>query len=178
MDDNFSSKAVVNNEHDYSNVLPVVNAITYLVKYCYEMNNQLIKLVDSDEIKNKEFKTEYKNYMYKKSYGQLFEVYIKDKSFSSITCKDYDQFMSAVSGGSINNISSLEIKLCLDFYRGKGNNLEEHENSFIIKFNPYDIVFSRKSNHKDSNMDNIEMQIKNILDRFPVANCIFCNKAN
>ena len=163
MDDSFTSKIVVNNEYDYSNILPTVDAITYLVQYCDEMNKQLTKLVEEDEEKNKQFKQEYKEYMYKKSYN-------------NITCKDYSQFMSAVQGGNLNEIRSMNIKLCMDFYRGKGDNLEEYENSFIISFKPYEITFARKSNHNDQDMNQIEQQINDILKQFPVANCIFCNK--
>ncbi len=67
MDDSFSSKAVINNEYDYSNVLPTAEAISYLVQYCDEMNKQLTKLVEQDEEKNKQFKPEYKEFMYKHS---------------------------------------------------------------------------------------------------------------
>ena len=176
MDDSFTSKIVVNNEYDYSNILPTVDAITYLVQYCDEMNKQLTKLVEEDEEKNKQFKQEYKEYMYKKSYGQQLEVYIVEKSYNNITCKDYSQFMSAVQGGKLNEIRSMNIKLCMDFYRGKGDNLEEYENSFIISFKPYEITFARKSNHNDQDMNQIEQQINDILKQFPVANCIFCNK--
>ena len=50
MDDNFSSKAVVNNEYDYSNILPTVEAVSYLVRYCDEMNKQLTKLVETNSL--------------------------------------------------------------------------------------------------------------------------------
>lgn len=176
MDDNFSSKAVINNEYDYSNILPTVEAVSYLVRYCDEMNKQLTKLVEEDEEKNKQFKPEYKEYTYKKSYGQHFEVYIREKSYNNITCKDYDQFISAVKGGNLNSVTNLEIKLCLDFYRGKGDNAEEHENSFIISFKPYEITFARKSNHDDQYMNQVEQHLNEILKQFPVANSIFCNK--
>ena len=87
MDDSFSSQAVINNEYDYSNIVPTVEAIAYLVQYCDQMNKQLTKLVEEDKEKNKQFKSEYKEYMYKKSYGQEFQVYIREKSYNNITCK-------------------------------------------------------------------------------------------
>ncbi len=178
MDDSFTSKVVVNNEYDYSNILPTVEAISYLVKYCDEMNKHLKRLVEVDEEKNKQFKPEYKEFMYKKSYGQQFEILIREKSYNNITCKDYSQFMSAVNGGNLNRVSGMDIKLCMDFHRGKGDHTEEHENSFLITFKPYEITFIRKSNHNDPNMNQVEQQIKDILNKFPVANCIFCNKQN
>ncbi len=178
MDDSFTSKIVVNNEYDYSNLLPTVEGISQLVEYCDGMNNQLTKLVEADEEKNKQFKAEYKEYTYKKSYGQQLEINIREKSYNRITCKNYLQFRSIVQGGNLNGIDSMEITLCLDFYRGKGDNLEEHENSFLMKFRPYEITFIRKSNHDDLSMNRIEQQIKNIFEQFPVADCIFCSKQN
>ncbi len=178
MDESFSSQAVINNEFDYSNVVPTIEAISYLVQYCDQMNKQLTKLVEEDEEKNKQFKSEYKDYMYKKSYGQEFQVYIKEKSYNNITCNDFESFSSAVKGGNLNQVTGLDIKLCMDFLRGKEEKLEEHENLFTIIFNPYDIKFARKSNHNDPNMNKVEEQINSILKQFPVANSIFCNKQN
>lgn len=176
MDDIFLSPAVINNEFDYSNIVPTVEAIAYLVQYCDQMNKQLTLLIEEDEEKNKQFKDEYKDYMYKKSYSQEFQVYIKEKSYNNITCKDYESFASAVKDGNLNQVTGLDIKLRMDFERGKGNNCEKHENSFTIIFKPYEITFARKSNHNDSNMNKIEEQINSILKKFPVANSIFCNK--
>jgi len=178
MDDGFSSKAVINNEFDYSNIIPTVEAIAYLVRYCDQMNKQLTKLVEEDEEKNRQFKSDYKNYIYKKTRGQEFKVFIKEKSksYNNITCEDYNSFASLVRDGNLNQVTELEIKLCLDFERGKENNYEKHENSFIIIFKPYDITFTRKSNHNDPSMNKIEQQINSILKQFSVANSIFCNK--
>ena len=177
MDDNMTSKAVINNEFDYSNIVANVEAITYLVQYCDSMEKQLKKLIEEDEEKNKRFKNEYKDYMYKKTYSERFEVYIRSKSYqNSITCNDYESFVSAVKDGNLKNVSGLDIKLDLDFERGKGDNLDKHENSFKIVFNPYDITFTRISNHNDPSMNQIETQINDILKRFQVVNTIFCTK--
>ena len=109
---------------------------------------------------------------------QDFQIYIREKTYNNITCNDYDSFISAVKDGNLNNVNGLDIKLCMDFKRGNGDKLEEHENSFIIIFKPYEITFARKSNHNDSNMNKIEEQINIILKKFPVENSIFCNKDN
>jgi hypothetical protein len=168
---------VINNEFDYSNILPTVEAVSYLVEYCDKMNQQLTKLVLEDEEKNKQFKEEYKEYMYRKSYRQNLEVHIYKGSFyKSITCNDYKTFVSAIKDGNLNNVDKLTINLSLDYSRGKSGNYEEYENSFVIVFSPYNIKFIRKSNHKESNMNSIENQINSILKQFPVANCIFCTK--
>lgn len=169
-------KAVINNEYDYSNILPTIECIDYLVKYCDNTYKQLQKLVEEDEEKNKQFKMEYREYRYGKSYGAKFEVYIREKSYNNITCNDYDMFLAAVKDGNLKNISSMDIKLTLNFKRGKGMNVEEYSNSFTILLSPYNIKFARKSDHNESNMNEVETQIKNILNQFPIANCIFCTK--
>lgn len=178
MVDSFSSQTVINNDFDYSNVVPTVEAISHLVQYCDQMNRQLTELIEADEEKNKKIKYEYKDYMYKKSYSQEFKVNIKEMSYNSIICKNYESFVSAFKNGYLNQVRSLVIKLCMNFERGKAGNYEEHENSFTITFNPYEITFSRKSNHNDPSMDRIEELINKILGEFPVANSIFCTKQN
>lgn len=178
MNEDFSSQAIINNEFDYSNIVPNVETISYLVQYCDQVYKQLIKLVEEDEERNKQFKIEYKEWNYKKSYGQDFEVYIREKNYNNITCKDYSQFVSAVNGGNLNGIGSMEIRLCVDFFRGKGENVVEHENSFTMSFKPYEIKFIRKSNHNDPSMNSIEEKINSIFKQFPVANSVFCNKQN
>ena len=70
----------------------------------------------------------------------------------------------------------MEIKMDLDFRRGNGNNLEDHENSFTVKFEPYKIIFARKSNYIDQEINQVESAIKQILDKFPKVNSIFCTK--
>ena len=64
----------------------------------------------------------------------------------------------------------------LDFRRGNGDDLIEHENSFKVIFKPYEITFARKSNHNELKMNQIEYNINNILKQFTVANSIFCTK--
>lgn len=178
MDDNFSQETniIINNEYDYSNILPTVEGISYLVQFCDKMNSQLKKLCEEDEEKNKQYKLEFKNYSYKKTISQKLEIDIVEKEYQHIYCEDYPQFVSAVQGGNLNKVSSLKIRLELNFSRGKGDNLERHENNFTISFSPYEIKFTRKSNFNNPSMDRIEEKIKDILKQFPIANCIFCNK--
>lgn len=178
MNNNYQSEQIINNEFDYSNIVATADNIAYIVNYCDQMNKQLTELINKDEEKNKQFKPEYKEYMYKKSFSQRFEVYIREKSYNNITCKDYESFLSAVKDGNLTNVLGLDIKLNLDYSRGKGNDLKAYENSFTIIFKPYEITFARKSNNNDSTMNQIEEQINNMLKRFPIANSIFCNKSN
>ena len=162
----YNKESIINNEYDYSNILPVVDYVAYLVQYCDQVYNQLIKLQQEDEEKNKQFKSEYREYNFKKKYSQGLEIYIKEKNYhNNITCKDYNTFKTAIDDGNLKNVSGVDIKLNMDFERGREGNFESHENNFVIIFKPYEITFSRKSNYNDVNIN-------------PVANCIFCNKEN
>ena len=172
----YNKESVINNEYDYSNVLPIIDCVSYLVQYCDQIYNQLLKLQERDEEKNKQLKAEYKQYDFKKRYSQGLEIYIKEKGYNNITCKDYDTFKSAIENGNLNFVAGVEIRLNMDFERGREGKYAYHQNSFTIIFKPYEITFARKSNYNDINMDKIENEINEIMKKFPVANCIFCNK--
>ena len=170
-----STFSLINNEYDYSTSIPTIEYISYLIYYCDNEYKRFINLIDEDEQKNKELKYEYKNYNYKKLYV-AFNVYIGEKSYNNINCKDYESFINAVNGGNLKNINNLQIKLDLNYKRGNNNSLVDHENSFTIIFKPYDIIFARKSNYNEQLMNEIENNINNILKKFPKANSIFCTK--
>lgn len=175
---NNMSESIINNEFDYSNAIVNVDYVLYLVQYCDQLFKQLLAKQAEDEEKNKQFKPEYKEYMFKKKYSQGFEVYIYEKSYNNISCKDFASFKTAVDDGNLKNVTQVSIKLDLDFERGKDNNYEQHENSFTIIFKPYEITFARKSNYNDPNMNQIENQINEIMKKLPVANTIFLDKGS
>ena len=171
------NEIVLNREHDFSNIIVDENHLLVLVRFLDGLNKQLIRLTEEDEEKNKQFKDEYKEYQYKQVYSQQLEVYIKYENYTNnITCKDYESFSSAVSNGRVKNIKGIDISLHMDFKRGKGNDLFEHENLFNIKFEPYRIIFIRKSNREDTSMDQIENKIISIMNEFNVVNTVFCYK--
>ncbi len=167
---------VINNTYDYSNVLARINDISFLAEYLSKVFSEFNKLVEEDEEANKRYRQEYRRYMYKKNYGTGFEVYFAGEECKSTICNDIESFKSLISNGGVRNIRHLQIKLNLNYGRGSGFNISNHENSFIIEFRPYDIKFLRKSNYKDSNMDYIESSIINILNQFKAENTIFCSK--
>ena len=171
-----NKKDIVNNEYDYSNILPTIDNITYLVAFCDNIYNQFLKLIVADEEKNKPFKDEYKEYNFKKAYSNSFAIKIRMHPYNIIECKDIEDFKSAINNGNLKNVAGLNIEMNLDFKRGTGDNLITHQNSFIVSFNPYDIKFKRKSNYSDINMTKIEDNINAIMNQFSVANCIFCDK--
>lgn len=167
---------LIHHEYDYSNIVPRVDAITYLVQYCDNIYNQFLTLIEEDKKRNESLKFEFKNYQYKRSYREIFEVHIRNKDYHYISCKDFTMFQSAINQGDLKNVNSLEIRLCLDYKRGREGNLISFENSFVVSFKPYQIMFVRKSNHNEEQMMKIEDDIKKILDQFPVENTIFCTK--
>jgi hypothetical protein len=167
---------VTNNEFDYSNSVPTIEYVTYLVQYCDNIYKHFLSLIEEDKKRNEKFKDEYKNYNYKKSFREEFEIYIKLKSYNNITCNDFNSFKTAIEDGNLNNVNGIDIKLNLSYERGKGKDLIKHENSFSIIFNPYNIVFARKSSHNEPEMNQIENNINEILKKFPVVNTIFCTK--
>ncbi len=167
----------ISREYDYSNSVPEVQNILFLAKYCYSYYVQLIKMCEEDEEKNRILKSEYKDFLYKKSFSSKYEVAIREKDvFSSLSCKTYDSLVEAANSGHLKNVESVVITLDLSFRRGRDMATKEHENLFKISFKPYNIVFIRKSNYADSSMDNIENVINEILKKFRVQNTIFCTK--
>ena len=168
----------VSNEFDYSNIVAEVQSISYLVQYCEALYNQLIKLASNDEEKNARLKSEFKNYEYKKTFNTKFEVLIKENgnSFANLNCKNYETFNEAVNSGHLKNVDTLTIELDLTYKRGKEFSLKDYENNFKIVFKPYNIKFTRKSNHSETFMNEIENNINEILKKFRVQNSIFCTK--
>lgn len=174
--DYLEEETIINNEYDYSNIVPMVENVTYIVQYCDQIYSDFLKLIEEDENKNERLKYEFKNYNYKKSYGEGFEVKIRQKNYNNISCKNYNSFIESINNGQILNVDSLEIDLRLDYKRGKNESLNNHENLFKITFKPYEIKFIRKSNHREVDMEQIENNLNEMLKKFPVANTIFCSK--
>ena len=127
----FDKEVQIDNEFDYSDAVAQVEPISYLVKYCEALYNQLIKLSDIEEEKNAKLKYEYKNYEYKKTYNTSFLVIIKEKG-NLINCKNYQTFMDYVNNGYLRNVDSLTITLDLTYKRGMQESLKEYENNFKI----------------------------------------------
>lgn len=169
----------VNNIFDYSNIIVNVDILSYMVQYLDNVYLQFQKLLEDDEKKNTRLKSEFKNFEYKKTYDDGFEVKIKQKNhYNYVLCKNYSSFMNSVSQGVLNNVESVEIKLRLNYKRGENNInvLKKHDNIFEIYFHPYDISFKRISNYNEQIMNQVEENINIIFKKFPVANSIFCTK--
>lgn len=167
---------VINNEYDYSNIIPTEDKIIKIVEFCDQMYNNYLHLIEEDEKQNEKLKYEYQNYNFKNCYGMELEIKINSKNYNNISCKGYKAFLEIVSNNQLKNIDSLEIKLNLDYKKGKNNNLKEHQNSFNITFKPYEITFIRKSNYNEDTMNRIERIINKLLKEFSIANTIFCSK--
>lgn len=64
-----NNKSVIANEYDYSNIVPGAESIAYLVDCCQNIYEDILKKSEDEEEKNKPYKPEYKEYMYKTSYN-------------------------------------------------------------------------------------------------------------
>ena len=163
----------IDNNFDYSNVIPKPENIRKLVEYCFNMYEEFKKKCDAEEERNKQFKEEYKNYECMQMFSTGCEIKIMNNGYKTSCFKDYESFASAINNGNITNVMSLEINLCLDYKKGPGNNLTEHKNSFDIIFKPYEINFSRKADYNELAMNNVENNINDIMRSFETANTIF-----
>ena len=167
------------NEYDYSNIVAEIEPITYLVRYCDSVYNQLLDMMHQEEEKNEKLKSEYRFYEYKKNYNTKFEIEIRKKSkdfapINSIECDSYNKFMEAVNDGHLKNVDSLVIELNLSYKKGKDYELKTYDNSFKISMKPYDIKLTRKSNHEEDIMNQIENALNDILKKFKTQDSIFC----
>ena len=166
----------IDNIHDYSNIIPKIEDIRRLAEYCFKVYTEFKNKCDAEEERNKQFKPEYKNYECCKMYSTECMIRYMNNNYKTTNFKDYESFVSSVNNGNVTNVISLEINLCLDYKKGSGSNLVEHRNSFVIKFKPYEIIFSRKSDFNELAMNNIENNINEIMNSFEFANTIFCTK--
>lgn len=168
---------MINNEYDFSNLIPTIENILPLVKYCNSVYDEFIRLCAEDAEKNERLKKEYKRYQYFKMVGTDFKIYVRGKLlYQSTNCLDYNHFMNMVKTNQITNIRSLKISLILNYKSGNYDNFEEHLNSFEINFEPYNIKFIRNSNYMEYNMAKIEANIYNYLTSVETKNTIFCSK--
>lgn len=164
-------------KYDYSNIVPKLDNVLSLVEYCDTVYKQLLQKVEEDEKRNERFVREYKNYNYAKDYGAGLSISIRQQDIYKITsCKTYEEVLSMAQSNQMINLDSVIVSLDLSFKRGKGDDLAEHDNKFEIKFEPYNITFSRKANHQEQDMIIVEQNIKQILEQFEVCNTIFCSK--
>ena len=164
------------NEFDYSNIVPTSQYIGVLVQYCEKVSNQYLQLINQDEERNEKLKYDFKDYQYGKNYGTGLNVVIFDKSFQRIECQNFLSYSQAVQNRQVNNINSMEVRLNINFKRGPSGKTKDHNNEFIVKFKPYEIKFTRKSNFDDNMMNQIEKDINELLRSFPTVDTIFCTK--
>lgn len=171
---------IINPRYDYSNIIPNKEYVKVLTQYCFAVYNQLLKMFDEDQKKNERLKSEYKNFEYLKHYSTGIEISVKERAKegqyigSSYDFNDYKSFIDYIDRKP--TLTSLKIELNLSFKRGGEYKTTEYTNVFIISFEPYNIIFSRKSNHEDKNMDQIEQYIKSVLDKFSTVDTIFYSK--
>lgn len=163
----------INNMFDYSNSIPTVRDVKHLVKYMFNIYEQYLWMVTEDE---KKYKKEHKYSIYENFYSLIFDVRIKEKDYTIITCKNYSEFEQCIKDGKLDNIDSMEIRLIIDYKNNYAKDYVMYNNNFTVYLKPFNISFYRKSNYDKLEMNAIESGINEILKRFTTINSIFCTK--
>ncbi len=166
---------IIINDFDYSNIVPVIDGVNYLVQYLYSCYMDYLGLLEEGKRRNESLSYEYRNYDYKDSFSK-FRVSITKKDNGMINCNNYEQYLNLVQSEKTMRLKEVEISITMNYERGQGRNTITCKNSFVVKFAPYDITFQRKSNYKDEYMDKIENFTNEILNKFNRVNTIFCSK--
>ena len=176
MNTNEDIETVINKEYDYSNAIIDENCITYIANYCESVYNQFNLLIKEDEKRNEKVKYEYQNYNYKDTYQKKYEIRIREGNYNTTYCKSYNSLFEYIQTKKLNAIESIEIELDLSYKRGKNQSYKEHNNLFKMTFKPYNIKFTRKSNHNEQIMNQVEANLNQLLSSIPTVNTIFCSK--
>lgn len=177
---NESRETIINPEYNYSNIIANKDYIKILVQACDEIYKRLFNLFDENELKNERLKPEYKRYEYKKDFETDFDINVREKGIGegsigqTLHFDNYQTFSSYIDQRK--DIEYLIIELNLTFGRNNEEVIVKHLNSFKITFEPYNVIFRRKSNYNDEFVNRAEMYIKSILDRFNTQDTIFYNK--
>jgi hypothetical protein len=166
---------VINNSYDYSNALVDEQSLLMLCECVDDAYKNMYRIFENDEKKNERLKWEYKNYEYKKGYNNL-EYVMRYKDSNSFNCESYEALISHAKEGRLRNLTYFAIKMDLNYSRGNSNLLTHINNSFVIAFGPYDILFTRRANYNEVYMNQIEEGINSILKQFKKYNTIFCWK--
>lgn len=148
----YASADEVLNEYDYSNIVPTKSNINDIIKHLEEIYNEILKNKRSGKLE--------------------FNILIDSVYNQEIECSSYKEYMEYEEIGYLNKVNKLVISLII-------NNINintKSYNTFELSFEPYNIKFTRKSNKKENNMDQVEEYIKTMLKKINVQNTIFLTK--
>lgn len=171
-----SIQTTIVNKHDYSNAIVGEEQFKYIINYLEGIMSNFDDMMSKEEEKNKTVKTEYQHYDFKKCYLTGFRVSLRNDKVGYKNYENIQTFKEDFNNKLLTNLEYIKIELNLSFKRGIGYDLVEYKNSFSINFKPYDIVFTRESDHNVMIMNKVEENIFNMLNQLPVANTIFCSK--
>jgi hypothetical protein len=173
---------IIENVFDYSNVIPTKDSVFALIKYCEQIYNNLVQIMNNEEERNMKLKDDYKEYKYKNS-GTSFEIHVNSDnyagSYSNYYCKNLEMLENLYKEGKLPFVTNLTISMELSFRRGRGYlnySVQRHEHIFKIVFKPYNISFTRNSNVDDEEIRIIENNINNVFSKFNTVNTIFYSK--
>ena len=139
-------------EYNYSNLLPTKSNINEIIKEFEEVYNKILKNKRSGKLEL--------NILVDSAYGE------------NITCNNYEEYLEYDEIGYLNKVNRLVISLIVN----KIDINTKSDNLFEIEFEPYNIIFTRKSSKKEEKMDQVEEYIISFLKKLPVSNTIFYTK--
>ena len=175
MGNNELTKQIINNEFDYSNVIVDGRSVLYLANILNSIFQEIKIMFEEDEKKNEPLKYEYRNYEYKDRYSTLqYQVVFKNHSRNDF--ENYEALANTIESGNFNAVDTFTINLDLNYSRGKTNDLITFNNSFKIVFKPFEVKFTRTSNHNEKLMQQVEDSINYCFKQFNKLNTIFCTK--
>jgi hypothetical protein len=171
-----SIEKTINNKYDYSNAIVGNEQFMYIVNYFENIMKNFSDILDKEEEKNSTLKYDYKHYDYKRTFSTGFKINLRNDKVGYKDYSDINVFKEDFNNKLLTNLENVSLVLDLTFQRGIGTNLPYYTNKFKVEFRPYEIVFSRESDHNVMIMNQIENNIKSMLDQLPVVNTIFCSK--
>lgn len=166
----------INNKYDYSTAIVGTEQFMYIVNYLENIAKNFLDMLAKEEEKNKNLKFELQHFDYKQVYGVGFKINLRNKELGYMNYKDLNVFRQDFNDKKLKNLEYVELVLDLSFKRGIGFELTDYNNKFTICFKPYEIVFTRESDHNVMLMNQLETNIKNMLDQLPLVDTIFCSK--
>ena len=145
-----------------------------LCKYLDMKNRELKLLTDADEKKNEDLKYDFREYEHKSHYSAGLKIYLYSKTQHNLpNVQSFAELEKLHAAGLLKQLTHMSIELDYSFSTGKSNELVDHRNEFKIDFRPYEILFSRSSDHDDAEANEIEEVIKRKLGDFVSYETIF-----
>ncbi len=164
----------INHVYNYNNAVPMLDYVLDVCKYLDAKYRELEALVAQDEVKNQDLKYEYREYSHKKAYSAGYTIYFYSKTQRSVpAAHSYAELEQMKNSGLLKQLRRMTIEVNYDYGVGKDNQINGHHNEFKLSFEPYEIVFTRVSDHDNETINEIEETVKRKMNEFLYYETIF-----